>query len=74
VTQYAKDEVEQIGLLKIDLLGLKTLTSSDDVLDMIEKDEGKRLDVRGLPLDDPRTYRLFSEGGPTACSSSNHPE
>ncbi len=60
-TQYAKDEIERIGLLKMDFLGLKTLTLIEDVLDRLERDEGERLDLQRLPLDDKETYRLFSE-------------
>jgi len=59
-TQYAKDEIERIGLLKMDFLGLKTLTLIEDVLDRVELQEGARMDLERLPLDDDLTYALFS--------------
>ena len=62
VTQYAKDELEELGLLKMDLLGLKTLTVIRMALDLIEKFRGERLDLDHLPLDDPETYKLLEEG------------
>ncbi len=60
-TQYAKNEIERIGLLKMDFLGLKTLTLIEDILDIVEAREGRRIDLDRLPLDDAETYRLFSE-------------
>ncbi len=62
-TQYAKDEVEGIGLLKMDFLGLKTLTSIDDTLKSIEASEGTKVDLRKIPLDDEKTYEeIFVKG------------
>ncbi len=62
VTQYAKDELEELGLLKMDLLGLKTLTVIQMALDLIERFRGEKLDLDHLPLDDAETYRLLEEG------------
>jgi DNA polymerase-3 subunit alpha len=59
-TQWAKDEVEEIGLLKMDFLGLKTLTLIDDALDSIEAATGQRPDLEHLPLTDSKVYELFS--------------
>ncbi len=59
-TQWAKDEVEEIGLLKMDFLGLKTLTLIDDALASIARDTGRRPDLESIPLDDPKVYELFS--------------
>jgi DNA polymerase-3 subunit alpha len=61
-TQFAKDEIERIGLLKLDFLGLKTLTLIDDALDSIQRSAGERPDLGRLPLDDPPVYDLFSRG------------
>ncbi|HXV75384.1 MAG TPA: DNA polymerase III subunit alpha [Candidatus Polarisedimenticolaceae bacterium] len=58
-TQWAKDEIEECGLLKMDFLGLKTLTLIDDALASIERVSGARLDLDGVPLDDEAVYRLF---------------
>jgi DNA polymerase-3 subunit alpha len=60
-TQYAMDSIERIGLLKMDFLGLKTLTLIEDVLDRLEASAGGRIDLERLPLDDAATYALFCE-------------
>ncbi|MEW5807780.1 MAG: DNA polymerase III subunit alpha [Acidobacteriota bacterium] len=59
-TQYAKDEIEEIGLLKMDFLGLKTLTLIDDVVRMVQEDLGERIIPEEFHLDDSTTYELFS--------------
>ncbi len=61
-TQFAKDGIEAIGLLKMDFLGLKTLTLIEDALRSIELAEGRRPDLEQLPLDDPQVYALFARG------------
>ena len=58
-TQFAKDDIEAIGLLKMDFLGLKTLTLIDDAVHTIEAATGERPDMDNLPLDDPQVYELF---------------
>ena len=60
VTQYAMDEIGSIGLLKMDFLGLKTLTLIHDCAARIREAEGIDLDIDALPLDDPDTYALFA--------------
>jgi DNA polymerase-3 subunit alpha len=62
VTQWAMKEVERVGLLKMDFLGLSTLTLIDDCLREIERTEGAEIDIDAIPLDDARTYKLFSDG------------
>ncbi len=57
VTQYDKEDIEQLGLVKIDLLSLRTLGVVSDALDRIERDTGKRIDLDSLPHDDPEVYR-----------------
>jgi DNA polymerase-3 subunit alpha len=59
-TQWAKDEIEEIGLLKMDFLGLKTLTLIDDAAASIGKATGTAPDIDALPLDDPAVFELFS--------------
>jgi DNA polymerase-3 subunit alpha len=61
-TQWAMKEIEEIGLLKMDFLGLSTLTLLDDAVREIERTAAKRIDLDSLPLDDEKTYLLFSEG------------
>lgn len=62
VTQWAKDEVEKVGLLKMDFLGLKTLTLITDTLDAIRGEGKEPPDLDHLPLDDPQTFELFARG------------
>ncbi len=57
VTQYDKEDIEQLGLVKIDLLSLRTLGVVSDALDRIQRDSGERIDLDGLPHDDPEVYR-----------------
>jgi DNA polymerase-3 subunit alpha len=61
-TQYAMDDLEKIGLLKMDFLGLTTLTIIDDCVRLIEKTRGEKLDLESLPLDDAASYELLSKG------------
>ena len=62
VTQWAMKEVERVGLLKMDFLGLSTLTLIRDALDEIKRTEGIDLDIDAIPLDDAKTYKLFADG------------
>ncbi|MFB0519319.1 MAG: DNA polymerase III subunit alpha [Acidobacteriota bacterium] len=64
-TQYAMGELEKIGLLKMDFLGLRTLTVIKETIDNIRETTGKEIELDLLPLDDPKTYQLFSEGRTT---------
>ncbi len=61
VTQWDKDVVEGLGLLKMDFLGLRTLTVIDDAMKSI-RHQGIELDLDEIPLDDPAVFRLFCEG------------
>jgi DNA polymerase-3 subunit alpha len=61
-TQWNMKEVERVGLLKMDFLGLSTLTLIDDCLKEIARTEGIDLDIDSIPLDDPKTYKVFQEG------------
>src|SRR6201999_3970882 len=62
VTAFDMKAIEKIGLLKMDFLGLTTLTILDDALKLIVQ-RGVQLDLNGLPLDDPQTYeKVFHKG------------
>lgn len=63
-TQFTKETVEEIGLLKMDLLGLRTLTVMNDAVQIIQRTrpEAQNLDLEKLPLDDAATYDLLSRG------------
>ena len=62
VTQYNMDIVESIGLLKIDFLGLSTLTIMRKACELIKQNYGVELDLDTIPLDDPASYELLSNG------------
>jgi len=66
VTQYDGKWIEEFGLLKMDFLGLKTLTILDDALALIKENHGIEIDLDSLPLDDPDTYKLFQRGDTVA--------
>jgi DNA polymerase-3 subunit alpha len=65
-TQYDMSALERIGLLKMDFLGLTTLTVLHDAVKMVEANRGVMIDLDSLPLDDEVTYKLFSRGETTA--------
>ena len=62
ITQYAMKQVEAIGLVKFDFLGLKTLTVVDQTIQEIEKNRGIKVDLSEIPLDDPEVYALLGAG------------
>ncbi|HEY1064335.1 MAG TPA: DNA polymerase III subunit alpha, partial [Candidatus Saccharimonadales bacterium] len=64
-TQYPKDPVEELGLLKMDFLGLSNLTVINNTLRIIRKVYGKEIDINSLPLDDELTYKLLQRGDTT---------
>lgn len=62
-TQFDMNMVEEIGLLKMDFLGLRTLTVLDDALRMISENHPEsKVDIDNLPLNDPEVYKLFAKG------------
>ncbi len=60
MTQFAMGAVGDIGLLKMDFLGLKTLTVIQDCLALVEKTTGKKMTPEEIPLDDPKTFALLN--------------
>ena len=62
VTQYDGHVVENVGLIKMDFLGLKNLTIIKNCVAMVKKSRGEVVDVDHLPLDDELTYKLFCDG------------
>ncbi len=61
VTQYTMTSLEELGLLKMDFLGLRNLTVIDDTVKLIQK-EHPDFDIEKIPLDDEETYKLMSKG------------
>ncbi|HEX2982365.1 MAG TPA: DNA polymerase III subunit alpha, partial [Ignavibacteriales bacterium] len=66
VTQFNMKEVEEAGILKMDFLGLRTLTIIRDAINLIKKGHNVDLDIDNIPLDDEKTYQLFAKGQTTA--------
>ncbi len=64
-TQYDMKDLERIGLLKMDFLGLTTLTVLSDAVVLIRQNRGVELDLATLPTDDAETYKLFASGNTT---------
>jgi DNA polymerase III subunit alpha len=62
MTQFTMDQIEKLGLIKFDFLGLKTLTVIKHTLNLIEEVNGRKVDIDQIPLDDEATYELCSEG------------
>lgn len=62
VTQYDGSIVENVGMLKMDFLGLKTLSIIKDTLALIEKNYGKQIDIDTIDLNDPKTFALYQRG------------
>ncbi|MGH2946820.1 MAG: DNA polymerase III subunit alpha [Solirubrobacteraceae bacterium] len=62
VTQYSMKPIEEIGLLKMDFLGLRNLDVIEDTLAIIERSTGRRIDMTALPLDDAKTYEMMARG------------
>jgi DNA polymerase III subunit alpha len=62
VTQFSMKPIEEIGILKMDFLGLRNLDVIEDALDIIERSSGERPDMTTLPLDDAHTYEMLARG------------
>ncbi|KAB7668003.1 DNA polymerase III subunit alpha [Bacillus sp. B1-b2] len=65
LTQYSMEYLEELGLLKMDFLGLRNLSFLQNILDMISRSNHKKVDIKNLPLDDPKVYNLLSKGQTT---------
>jgi len=66
MTQYAMGDLERIGLLKMDFLGLANLTILGRTLEIIKETRGQSIDLQKIPLDDPKTFQMLSEGETTS--------
>ena len=62
VSQYEGTKIEDVGMLKMDFLGLKTLSIIDRALAMVKKRFGKDIDIEKIPIDDPEVYALYARG------------
>ena len=62
VSQYEGSYIEEVGMLKMDFLGLKTLSIIKECLRLIKERHGVDIDIEAIPIDDPQTYALYSRG------------
>src|SRR4051794_16999639 len=62
VTQYSMGPIEEMGLLKMDFLGLRNLDVIEDAATIIERSRGEKIDIKDIPLDDTKTYAMLSRG------------
>ncbi len=62
VTQYSMGPIEEIGLLKMDFLGLRNLDVIEDAVAIIERSRGERIDIKDIPLDDAKTFQMLARG------------
>ena len=62
ITQYSLHPIEDLGLLKMDFLGLKNLTILENTIDIVKKTTGVEIQIDKIPLDDKKTFRLFRQG------------
>ena len=65
VTQYSMGPIEEIGLLKMDFLGLRNLDVIEDAIEIIERSRGVQLDVTAIPMDDKPTFEMLAKGAST---------
>jgi DNA polymerase III subunit alpha len=65
VTQYSMGPIEEIGLLKMDFLGLRNLDVIEDAIDIIRRSRGEEVDMEAIPIDDARTYEMLARGDST---------
>jgi len=65
VTQYSMGPIEEIGLLKMDFLGLRNLDVIEDAIDIIRRSRGEEVDMEQIPIDDAKTYAMLAKGDST---------
>ena len=73
VVQFEGKQVESVGLIKMDFLGIKTLSIIKDALENIEASKGVKIDIDAIPLDDSATYELYSRGETTGLFQFESP-
>ncbi|HSS34567.1 MAG TPA: DNA polymerase III subunit alpha [Solirubrobacterales bacterium] len=65
VTQYSMGPIEEIGLLKMDFLGLRNLDVIEDAIEIIERSRGETIDMESIPIDDAKTFAMLAKGDST---------
>jgi DNA polymerase III subunit alpha len=67
MTPFNKDDIQQLGLLKLDLLGLRNLTIIEDTLQSVHRLRGSRIELKNIRLDDPETFKTIAKGDTLGC-------
>ncbi len=65
ITQYAMDELEAVGLIKMDILGLANLSIMENAIKIASKTQDAKIDINNIPLNDPKTYELLAKAETT---------
>ena len=65
LTEYTMEYLEELGLIKMDFLGIRNLSIIDNVIKMVEESTNKRIDFNKIPFDDPRVMTIFEKGDTT---------
>jgi DNA polymerase-3 subunit alpha len=65
VTQYSMGPIEELGLLKMDFLGLRNLDVIEDAIAIIQRSRGEAIDMEQIPIDDAKTYAMLAKGDST---------
>jgi len=73
VTQYNMKDIENVGLLKMDFLGLRTLTIIRDTITLVKKNYNEEINIDDIPLNDQKTYQLFTKGQTTGIFQFESP-
>ena len=73
VTQYNMKDIENVGLLKMDFLGLRTLTIIRDTIDLVKKNYNVEINIDEIPSEDQKTYQLFTKGQTTGIFQFESP-
>ena len=73
VTQYEGSVIEDTGMIKMDFLGLKTLSIIKEALENIRLRTGKEIDIDNIPIDDAATYKLYCDGRTTGTFQFESP-
>jgi DNA polymerase III alpha subunit len=72
ISQYDKDDIERLGIVKMDLLALPTITVIEDTLASIEKGHGVAIDIKNIPDDDPGVFAMLRDGRSIGHFNWNH--
>lgn len=67
MTTFNKEDIEQLGLLKLDLLGLRNLTIIEDTLQSVHRLRGSKIELNNIRLDDPETFKTIASGDTLGC-------